>query len=60
MFRACGSAFEKFPIDLGGQDEVALRQSLDLVSIRDGVPAAPSQAQIGMAPFGFGHGADAV
>src|SRR6266566_8666424 len=47
------SFFKIYPIDLGGEHEVALGESLDLVGIGDGFDAAPGEAQIGMVSFRF-------
>ena len=58
--RALGLAFGELLVDLGRQDEIALREAVDFVSPGLYLEAAPREKQIGMMPLLFRNLAHAV
>jgi hypothetical protein len=49
---------EEFPIDLGSQDEIALRQTIDFVRPDGDLNSSPSQKDVGMVTLLFGEVSD--
>jgi hypothetical protein len=43
------------PINLGGHDEIVLVQTFDLLRLQRHLRVAPSEADVGVMPFGLGE-----
>src|ERR1700691_1863400 len=54
------SLARKFPIDLGGQDEIVLRQAVDFVRVRLHIHPPPGEQQVRMVSLGFRDRARAI